>query len=323
MSDDTLKIRRKISTLTRSLDDLETSLTALSSQSLPDLVIGLDTIQQAKLQVVIPYLVYDLVFVYLKTRGLDPKTHTVIAELDRVRQYFDKIKDAEDPAKRQLVIDKAAATRFIKNAIAQANDTTRTNASDTGPAPATTTHPHIGDESGNANASDKARDVRFPTKITEKMLDREKYHEALREEAQLASDEDGEGLEIIDNDDGNGEEEKEVGKVNAAVASPTPIPDVPPPTSAAARKRRRPAIDPFAGYGDGPDTPARSSAAPSAETDSAPSTSRSGRKIRRTRKADVSADQALSGGNILSGGEKRQDTVEKKAKKRSKKKAVP
>jgi hypothetical protein len=62
MSDDTLKIRRKISSLTSSLDDLETSLTALSSQSLPDLVIGLDTIQQAKLQVVIPYLVYDLVF---------------------------------------------------------------------------------------------------------------------------------------------------------------------------------------------------------------------------------------------------------------------
>lgn len=62
MSDDTLKIRRKISTLASSLDDLETSLTALSSQSLPDLVINLDTIQQAKLQVVIPYLAYDLVF---------------------------------------------------------------------------------------------------------------------------------------------------------------------------------------------------------------------------------------------------------------------
>lgn len=62
MSDDTLKIRRKISTLTNALDALETNLTALSSQSLPELVIGLDTIQQAKLQVLIPYLVYDLVF---------------------------------------------------------------------------------------------------------------------------------------------------------------------------------------------------------------------------------------------------------------------
>ena len=62
MSDDTLRIKRKLSTLTSSLDDLETSLTPILSQSLPDLVIGLDTIQQAKLQVVIPYLVYDLVF---------------------------------------------------------------------------------------------------------------------------------------------------------------------------------------------------------------------------------------------------------------------
>jgi hypothetical protein len=62
MSDDTLKIKRKLSTLTSSLDNLETSLTALLSQSLPDQVIGLDTIQQAKLQIVIPYLVYDLVF---------------------------------------------------------------------------------------------------------------------------------------------------------------------------------------------------------------------------------------------------------------------
>ena len=62
MSDDTLKIKRKLSSLTTSLDDLETSLTPLLSQSLPDLIIGLDTIQQAKLQVAIPYLVYDLVF---------------------------------------------------------------------------------------------------------------------------------------------------------------------------------------------------------------------------------------------------------------------
>jgi len=51
------------------------------------------------------------------------------------------------------------------------------------------------------------------------------------------------------------------------------------------------------GYGDDPNTPARSSAAAAAETDSAPSTLRSGRKIRKTRKEDVSTDQALSGGN--------------------------
>src|SRR5713101_6686847 len=61
-TDDTRKVKRKLSALTNSLDDLETSLAPLLSQSLPDLVLGLDTIQQAKLQVVVPYLVYDLVF---------------------------------------------------------------------------------------------------------------------------------------------------------------------------------------------------------------------------------------------------------------------
>ena len=48
MSNDTLKIKRKLSALTSSLDDLETSLAALLSQSLPELVLGLDTIQQAR-----------------------------------------------------------------------------------------------------------------------------------------------------------------------------------------------------------------------------------------------------------------------------------
>ena len=84
--------------------------------------------------------------------------------------------------------------------------------------------------------------------MTEKMLEREKYHEALREEAQLASDDDdGEHLEIIDNDDGDEQEGRDEGEANAAVASPTPIQDVPPPSTAPARKRRRPPIDPFAG----------------------------------------------------------------------------
>lgn len=69
------------------------------------------------------------------------------------------------------------------------------------------------------------------------MLEREKYHEALREEALLENDDD-EHLEVID-----GEEGEE--KANPVVDSP--MSDVPPPSSTAAGKRRRPPIDPFAG----------------------------------------------------------------------------
>jgi exosome complex protein LRP1 len=39
----------------------------------------------------------------------------VFIELTRVKQYFDKIKKAElPPAERNLVVDKKAASRFIR-----------------------------------------------------------------------------------------------------------------------------------------------------------------------------------------------------------------
>ncbi|KAI9444913.1 hypothetical protein H4582DRAFT_1806483 [Lactarius indigo] len=229
MSDDALKIKKRLSTLANSLDELETGLAALLSQSLPELLLGLDTIQQAKLQVVIPYLVYDLVFVYLKTKGLDPKTHPVIAELDRVRQYFDKIKDSEDPAKRQFAIDRAAATRFIKHAIAQAKDTPPTPTSDSGPS---TRVP--------SNAEGTADTVPVPVKVTEKMLERERYQRALREEEQ-EEDSDGD-LEVIDGEDEAADEDDSPGQASLAAKGKS---RAPPETGIG--KRRRPPVDPFAG----------------------------------------------------------------------------
>ena len=91
MSTDSSKLRSKLTKLGKSLDELESQLEPLFSKSLPETLLALDTIQQAKLQVIIPYVVYDLVFgerapteqtfqtltcslVYLKSRGIDPKT---------------------------------------------------------------------------------------------------------------------------------------------------------------------------------------------------------------------------------------------------------
>jgi hypothetical protein len=111
------------------------------------------------------------------------------------------------------------------------------------------------------------------------MLEREKYHEALREE-DLASDADDDGaLEVIDDEeDGpyNNEPEagrtpseedashslresefdaasskvkgKGKGKAKAVVyGTSTPLPDDPPPSETTAGKRSRPPMDPFAG----------------------------------------------------------------------------
>jgi exosome complex protein LRP1 len=101
MTAETSKIKSKLAALSASFDDLEAHLEPLFSQPFPETIIALEPLQQAKLQTLIPYLVYDLIFssvsnntvqvltiltilnatVYLKTRGIDPKTHPVIPEL--------------------------------------------------------------------------------------------------------------------------------------------------------------------------------------------------------------------------------------------------
>ncbi|KAH9949385.1 hypothetical protein B0H21DRAFT_728722 [Amylocystis lapponica] len=228
MDTDTEKLLSKLLTLGDSLDDLESKLDPLLAQTLPESVVGLEAVQQAKLQVALPYVVYDLVFIYLKTKGIDPKTHPVIQELDRIRQYFDKIKNAEDPAKRALPIDKAAANRFIRHAIAQVKY---------GRPP--------GDDEGPAEPSE----VRVPVKMTSKMLARAQYQKELDE----AGSEEEEDLEIIEDAGSDAAEEEmppapsrqDKGKGKAVEME---VDD----DIGAGRKRRRPRIDPFAGYGDEP-----------------------------------------------------------------------
>ena len=62
MTSETSKLKAKLAALTSSFDDLETLLEPLLSQTLPETLVGLEPIQQAKLQTVLPYLVYDLIF---------------------------------------------------------------------------------------------------------------------------------------------------------------------------------------------------------------------------------------------------------------------
>lgn len=103
-----------------SIDDLEATLDALFSNTLAETEENLLPEQKAKLQVTLSYVIQDLVLselrpslyvqlrgsdsrgyeVFLKTKGLDPSKHPVSEELKRVKTYFDKIKEAEDPARR-------------------------------------------------------------------------------------------------------------------------------------------------------------------------------------------------------------------------------
>ncbi|KAJ7361185.1 Sas10/Utp3/C1D family-domain-containing protein [Mycena albidolilacea] len=270
MTTETTKLKAKLASLTSSLDGLEATLAPLFAQTLPETTLALAPIEQAKLQTLLPYIVYDLVFIYLKSKGIDPKTHPVVGELTRVRKYFDKISAAENPETQRGPIDKAAATRFIKHAITQSK---------------------FGDAAAAAHASERPSEdatapstsTFVPVKITSKMLARAEHEAAIR--AGDSSDEEEE-LEVIDGDApvASSAKGKGKGKAKATEVAAEPV------VSGAGAKRRRPVVDPFAGFGD---EPAPESA--QMEVDETPDeveveTETTKRKTKKAKKSDAAAD---------------------------------
>jgi exosome complex protein LRP1 len=116
---DTSDIQELIDDLSGNLDDLEASLAPILSTALSASTSKLPLLDKAKLYVLATYALDSVLFSLLKLNGTDVKTHPVVAEINRVKSYFGKIKEAETgPAQRSAVLDKDAAARFIKHGLA-------------------------------------------------------------------------------------------------------------------------------------------------------------------------------------------------------------
>lgn len=77
----------------------------------------------ARMQVSVAYVLMDLVWILLKTKGVDSTNHPVMQELERVKSYFGKIKRVQEGEKESSEqkggrVDKSAAGRFIRAALA-------------------------------------------------------------------------------------------------------------------------------------------------------------------------------------------------------------
>ncbi|KAK6503136.1 hypothetical protein TWF481_008171 [Arthrobotrys musiformis] len=128
------------------LDDFEDSVDAISQtlkplleQNLPKHASMLPLFDKAKLYIITTYALETLLYSYLETSATPTADHPIMKELTRVRQYFQKIRDIESKEPKQeekapvasaslssarvdtrdnLVLDKAAAGRFISAALA-------------------------------------------------------------------------------------------------------------------------------------------------------------------------------------------------------------
>lgn len=114
------------------IDDLEDSLAPVLETGISDTASKLPLLDKAKLYVLVTYAVESILFckvlspfrliftncsfsAYLRLNGVKAREHPVFLELTRVKQYFDKLKEAENPTpKSGLTLDKNAAGRFIR-----------------------------------------------------------------------------------------------------------------------------------------------------------------------------------------------------------------
>ncbi|KFY11944.1 hypothetical protein V492_04178 [Pseudogymnoascus sp. VKM F-4246] len=98
------------------IDDLEDSLAPVLETGIADTASKLPLLDKAKLYVLVTYAVESILFSYLRLNGVKAREHPVFIELTRVKQYFDKLKEAENPTPKQpgLTLDKNAAGRFIR-----------------------------------------------------------------------------------------------------------------------------------------------------------------------------------------------------------------
>lgn len=121
------------------INDLENSLAPLLKPALSETASKLPLLDNAKLYVLVTYALESMIFcefisfhmhpyvhpsnrlpAYLRLNGVKAREHQVFKELTRVKQYFDKIKNAETPVgnRENIRVDKQAAARFIKAGLA-------------------------------------------------------------------------------------------------------------------------------------------------------------------------------------------------------------
>ncbi|KAH7037122.1 Sas10/Utp3/C1D family-domain-containing protein [Microdochium trichocladiopsis] len=111
---DVADILPQLEQLDGEIDDLEDVLEPLLG-SLADVAAKLPLLDKAKLYVLATYSIESMLFSALRLNSVDAKEHPVFKELTRVRQYFEKIKNIENPPQKpDMKLDKQAAIRFIR-----------------------------------------------------------------------------------------------------------------------------------------------------------------------------------------------------------------
>uniref|UniRef100_A0A3Q2FHJ9 Nuclear nucleic acid-binding protein C1D n=1 Tax=Cyprinodon variegatus TaxID=28743 RepID=A0A3Q2FHJ9_CYPVA len=110
------EIDEQLTSFDSSVNAVKTMLEKLISISRNDQMQKLDPLDQAKLDLMSVYTLNSLFWMYLVTKGINPREHGIKQELERIRTYMNRVKEITDK-KKAARLDKGAASRFLRNAL--------------------------------------------------------------------------------------------------------------------------------------------------------------------------------------------------------------
>ncbi|CAL8367892.1 unnamed protein product [Gadus morhua 'NCC'] len=115
------EIQEQLTGFESSVGVINSMLQTMVSMPRNDLLQKLDPLDQAKLDLMSAYTLNSLFWMYLVTRGQNPREHGVKQELERIRGVMTRVKDITD-RKKAARLDKGAAARFLRHALYDAEE---------------------------------------------------------------------------------------------------------------------------------------------------------------------------------------------------------
>ncbi|KAF8925456.1 hypothetical protein EDD21DRAFT_383024 [Dissophora ornata] len=109
--------------LLASLAELEEMLSPLfaTPNSLSETLAKLDSESRCQMELLIAYAINTFAFINLKANGTAPSTHPVMQELKRIKAYTERLRNVTEGYKAKMEVDRDAAARLIRGALASNN----------------------------------------------------------------------------------------------------------------------------------------------------------------------------------------------------------
>ncbi|XP_068683225.1 nuclear nucleic acid-binding protein C1D-like isoform X2 [Montipora foliosa] len=116
------EVTESLETFHEALGKVEDVFKPLLETSVDEMKEKMNPLESAKLDLVVAYAVNSMFWMYLTTQGVNPREHPVKSELDRIKRYMCKVKEATEKKEASMRIDKGAAQRFVKSALWKPSD---------------------------------------------------------------------------------------------------------------------------------------------------------------------------------------------------------